>query len=168
MRWVTQQNIQIDRMAAGWLICRFADPGAEVVFVPKGDASSITDGIPFHFDGAEFSNRDGLSTFETIVRKYGLAEKDPVLATLGPIVRAANDMHGPIRWGKPVAEALPADAPAEAALLHAALHGARSIAKTDDEALSRASAILDAVYAGLALRGKITHPRATEKAEAAS
>ncbi|HEV2010510.1 MAG TPA: chromate resistance protein ChrB domain-containing protein [Candidatus Limnocylindria bacterium] len=156
MRWVTQEHVQVGRMCAAWLIERFVDPDAQIVFGPKVPAAEVTDGTPFHLEGGEFSNRDGRSTFEWIADAYGLSEKDPVLAALGPIVRAADEMHGPIRRGLSAREAMPPHAPLEAAGLHAALHGAGHLAADDADAVARSSAILDATYAGLGLRGKVT------------
>ena len=156
MRWVTQDRVQVGRMCAAWLIERFVDPEAQIVFGPKVPATQVTDGTPFHLEGGEFSNRDGRSTFEWIVDKYGLAVTDPVLAVLGPVVRAADEMHGPIRRGLSAREALAPGAPLEAAGLQAALHGAGLLAADDADAVARAAVILDATYAGLAARGHAT------------
>src|SRR5260221_12028973 len=36
-RWVTRERPKIDRIACPWLIARFIDPGAEVLYVPTKD-----------------------------------------------------------------------------------------------------------------------------------
>ena len=35
MRWITRQNVKVDRVACPWLIRRFIDPEAEFLFVPE-------------------------------------------------------------------------------------------------------------------------------------
>lgn len=154
MRWITQQNVQIARLASAWLIRRFVDPEAEFSFVPRGtEASSVTDGTPFHLPGAELASRDERGTFEMILDKYGLAERDAALAELGPIVRVADHIHGPVGMrGVPVRDVLPGDAPPEAAGIHALLHGSRLVAANDLDAMERAASALDAVYASLQAR----------------
>jgi hypothetical protein len=33
MKWVTRKRIHVNRVATGWLIRRFLDPGAAILFV---------------------------------------------------------------------------------------------------------------------------------------
>ena len=35
MRWITRENIKVDRVACPWLITRFVDRDAEFIFVPE-------------------------------------------------------------------------------------------------------------------------------------
>jgi len=35
MRWITRENINVDRVACPWLIERFVDADAEFLFVPE-------------------------------------------------------------------------------------------------------------------------------------
>lgn len=93
------------------------DPEAEFTFVPRGtDAAAVTNGTAFHLPGAELAHHDGRSTFEAISTRYRLGDRDPILAELGLIVRAADELHGPVAFrSTPVREALPAGAPPEAA-----------------------------------------------------
>jgi len=37
MRWITRENIKVDRVACPWLIKRVVDPQAEFVFVPGSE-----------------------------------------------------------------------------------------------------------------------------------
>jgi hypothetical protein len=37
MRWITRENVKVDRVACPWLIKRFVDPEAEFLFVPESD-----------------------------------------------------------------------------------------------------------------------------------
>lgn len=156
MQWVTQERVQVDRLASAWLIARFVDSAATFAFVPRGTlADQVAEGTPFHLPGTEPAHRDGRSTFETILDRYGLAVADPTLAELGRIVRAADTLHGPVAFrGVPVQEALPPEAPPETAGLQAALHGVRLQATDDHDAIDRASAVLDAVHAALRARAE--------------
>ena len=154
MLWVTQENVQVDRATSAWLITRFIDPHAEFAFVPKGtDATTVTNGTPFHMPNAELRKRDGKGTFEVFLETYGLREKDPVLARLAPIVIVGNRLHGPVnvRGGR-LEDALPGDAPPEAAGFMAALYGNRLLAKDDLDQFRRAGELLDALYAALKAR----------------
>ena len=35
MKWVTWQNVGVDRIGCAWLIRKFIDPSAEFLFVPE-------------------------------------------------------------------------------------------------------------------------------------
>ena len=37
MKWVTRERPKVDRIACPWLIRRFIDPTAEIVYVPAAD-----------------------------------------------------------------------------------------------------------------------------------
>lgn len=87
MRWVTRAGCHVDRTACAWLIQRFVDPAAEFVFV--ADPSTLpADATPFDIAGHPFSHHDGDSTFEVMVRHYGLT--DPAVTDLGRIVHEAD------------------------------------------------------------------------------
>ncbi len=87
MRWVTRAGCHVDRTACAWLIRRFVDPAAEFVFVT--DSSRLpSDATPFDIPGQPFSHHDGDSTFEVMVRYYGL--DTPGLVALGRIVHEAD------------------------------------------------------------------------------
>jgi len=48
MRWITRQNVKVDRVACPWLIRKLVDPDAEFVFLPqKIDWSRVRDGIVY-------------------------------------------------------------------------------------------------------------------------
>ena len=70
MRWVTWQDVGVDRIGCAWLIKRFIDPDAEFIFVPPG-ATPLPEGAePFDIPGTRLSHRRGHSSFHTIVRAY--------------------------------------------------------------------------------------------------
>jgi hypothetical protein len=39
MRWITRENVKVDRVACPWLIKRFVDADAEFLFVPDRNSS---------------------------------------------------------------------------------------------------------------------------------
>ena len=81
MKWVTWENIGVDRMACIWLIRRWIDPRAEFLFVPVS-TSSFPNGVePFDIPGARFSHHRGHCTFHTMLKEHDLT--DPTLARRG-------------------------------------------------------------------------------------
>lgn len=91
MRWITRERPKIDRLACPWLILRFLDPGAEIVYVPAGQVLEVatrTAAIPFDIPGVELSHEGPLCSFDAFLKKYRL--RDPALARLAEIVRAAD------------------------------------------------------------------------------
>src|SRR5213075_3166298 len=96
MKWVTRARPKTDRIACPWLIRRFVDPDAEIMYVPSGDVLAAAEREGAHsFDapGAEFDHRDGKCTFEVLIEHFDL--QDPTLARLARIVHAA-DISGEI------------------------------------------------------------------------
>jgi hypothetical protein len=78
-------------VACPWLIKRFVDSEAEFIFVPKSqvkDVAAKEEAIPFDAPGAELDHRNGLCTFDAIIKKYGLTDK--ALLRLAKIVNAAD------------------------------------------------------------------------------
>jgi uncharacterized protein YjiS (DUF1127 family) len=91
MKWVTRERPKIDRIACPWLISRFIDRAAEILFVP-GDAVLATAGLtgatPFDVPGAELSHVTGRCSFDAFLDKYRL--DDPALRRIAAIVRGAD------------------------------------------------------------------------------
>jgi hypothetical protein len=89
MRWITRQNVKVDRVACPWLIRKFIDPEAEFVFLPQEtDWSGIGDGILYDVPGCELGHHGEDVSFNSVLQKYHLT--DPALTLLGEIVRAAD------------------------------------------------------------------------------
>ena len=86
-RWATRRGIHIDRASSAWLIARFIDPSAQFVFV--ADPSEVpADATPFDMAGVDLSHHGNECTFETLLRRYELA--DPVLWRIAEIVHEAD------------------------------------------------------------------------------
>ncbi len=82
-RWVTRQQLFVDRLATIWLIKRFIDGRPRFAFIAEGEA--IEEGIAFDIYGAEFSHQGDDCTFETMMKRFGLGD-DPALRPLAEIV----------------------------------------------------------------------------------
>lgn len=91
MKWVTRERPKIDRIACPWLIRRFIDADAEILYVPAADVLRVAqqqDAIPFDVPGVELTHDGPRCSFDAILKKYGL--DDPALVRLATIVRAAD------------------------------------------------------------------------------
>src|SRR5438552_1821252 len=56
MKWVTRENVQVDRVACPWLIKKFVDPKAEFLFVPVDQVMTVAEregAIPYDVKGVE-------------------------------------------------------------------------------------------------------------------
>src|SRR5436305_2181811 len=89
MKWVTWENIGVDRMACGWLIRKFIDPNAEFLFIAMGQHGLPEGAEPFDIPGVRLSHHQGHCTFHTILREYQLIE-DAVLQRIARIIDEAD------------------------------------------------------------------------------
>jgi hypothetical protein len=136
MKWVTRARPKTDRIACPWLIRRFIDPDAEILYVPTADVLAVQDrqdALGFDAPGARYDHRDGKCTFEVLIDEYDLGA-DPALARLARIVHAA-DINSEIHTD-PFAPALLALA-----------SGGLDVEPDDHRLLERAGFVYDALYA---------------------
>lgn len=137
MRWITRQNVKVDRVACPWLIRRFVDPEAEFLFVPEDqllDTARRKGATPFdanRFPEIKLNHRGQRCTFEAILDDFQLS--DPALQRLGLIVRGA-DVKGQEQ------------ASAESVGLRAIAHGFALSGVSDQERLAREFPIYDALF----------------------
>ncbi|MHB1527256.1 MAG: chromate resistance protein ChrB domain-containing protein [Candidatus Dormibacteria bacterium] len=92
MQWITRARPKTDRIACPWLIQRFIDTEAEIVFVPPPEVLSraeAEDGHSFDAPGAEFTHRGNQCSFEVLIDRFDLGG-DPALVRLAKIVHAAD------------------------------------------------------------------------------
>ena len=138
MRWITRENVKVDRVACPWLIKRFVDRDAEFLFVPEGElltAAAREDATPFdatRFTEVTLNHRGDRCTFEAILEDFKLS--DPALHRLGRIVRAAD-----VKGQESVAP--------EGLGLRAIAQGFAALGIPDDERLRREFPMYDALYA---------------------
>src|SRR5450756_3226591 len=75
MQWVTREHPHTDRVACPWLIRKFIEPNAEIVYVPAAEVlpyAERTGAISFEAMGARYTHRDGRCSFEVLVEDYNL------------------------------------------------------------------------------------------------
>lgn len=84
--WVTRPRPEIDRVASAWLIRRFIDSTATFVFAPAAD--SVPNAFPFDFPDVEFSHHGEDCSFETLLRRFSIADK--ALRKIGEMVHDAD------------------------------------------------------------------------------
>lgn len=84
--WVTRPRPEIDRVACAWLIRGFIDPKATFKFSTQADP--IAGGIPFDYAHGEFSHHGEDCTFETLLKRFGIADK--ALRVIGEMVHDAD------------------------------------------------------------------------------
>ena len=91
MKWITREHPKIDRIACPWLIKRFIDQDAEIIYVPFEQVivkANELDAIPFDLPGVEYSHYDDECTFDYFLKKHKL--KDEALDRIAAIVRGAD------------------------------------------------------------------------------
>jgi rhodanese-related sulfurtransferase len=89
--WVTRSRPKIDRIACPWLIRRFIDPGAIILFVASPEVGPVGErynAAPFDIENVFWSHRGELCTFDVMIEEFGLVT--PPLLRLATIVRAAD------------------------------------------------------------------------------
>jgi hypothetical protein len=97
MKWVTREHPKTDRIACPWLIRKYIDPGAEVVYVPKDEVLSYAEregATSFDAPDARYTHRDGLCSFEVLIEAYNLGG-DPALALMAKVVHGADVSEDP-------------------------------------------------------------------------
>jgi len=132
-RWVTRNRPRIDRIACPWLIRRFIDPNAQFLFVPTSEVTAVADrfnATPFDIENAEFSHQGDLCSFDSFIQSFKLSHL--ALDRLASVVRAADTDHP--------------EQSAQAAGLLAVSVGMSRLHKNDQDQLSAALPIYDALY----------------------
>jgi rhodanese-related sulfurtransferase len=144
--WVTRRRPKIDRVACPWLIRRFIDAQARILYVDPPEVQNIAadiGAIPFDIEGIEISHEGERCSFDTMLKLFGL-EGEPSLARLALIVRGADTARP--------------DLAAEAAGLHAISLGLSALAGDDDHGmLERGFMVYDALFAWLRLAAQERH-----------
>jgi hypothetical protein len=139
MKWVTRKRIHVNRTATGWLIRRFLDPEAEILFVEPDEVAPRQESEPalgFDAPGATLPHQDelGRCSFEQLVAQR--LPDDPALERMARIVHGA-DFPEQI-------ETTP-----ESAGLWAISQGFTDVGTDDEDILDRASFLYDSLYAHL-------------------
>ena len=140
--WVTRAGVYVDRIASAWLIRRFLDPAARFRFVGPGDAVGPSE-IRFDMFGGEFTHEGDRCTFETLVRRFELA--DAALVAIGEIVHDIDLKEE--RYGR-----------RETAGIESVVKGIGLGTDDDRERLERGIPVFDGLYARLRSDNPIPSP----------
>jgi hypothetical protein len=138
MKWITRENVKVDRVACPWLIRRFIDPQAEFLFVPEEQVLALAaqhEAVPFDMPRnpeLKFTHHDGLCTLEVLIREFKL--EDAALHRLARIVHGAD-----IRGEEHAAPEAPG--------LKAIAEGFAALGIGDEQRLSHGFPVYDALYA---------------------
>jgi len=127
--WATRARPWVDRLASAWLVKRFIDPKARIVWL-KDPKRCPRNALGFDFDGATFTHVGARVTFETLLVSFSL-EDDKALLQLGGLVHYLDV------GGVPVAEA---------SGVEALVKGARASIADDNKLLNEASRLFDHLY----------------------
>ena len=139
MKWVTRRRIHVNRTATAWLIRRFLDPEADILFVEPehvADVQRRTEAVGFDAPGARYPHEDeeGRCSFEQLVVER--LPRDPALRRLAQIVHEADFPDE-------------AQTQPEAPGLWAISQGFTDVAHDDPDIVARTSFLYDSLYAHL-------------------
>jgi hypothetical protein len=143
MKWVTREHPHTDRIACPWLIRTFIDPAAEIVYVPRDEVLAYAEregAISFDAEGARYTHRDDLCTFEVLIEDHDLGS-DPALAIMARVVHGADVSED-------------ADSTPQSRGLEAIARGFMDLGVTDQEQLRLELPVYDALYAWA--KGQVT------------
>ena len=78
MKWITRQNVKVDRVACPWLILRFIDLQAQFLFVEESrllESAARENATPFdapQLSEVKLNHRGVRCSFEAIIEDYHL------------------------------------------------------------------------------------------------
>ncbi|HEX8023797.1 chromate resistance protein ChrB domain-containing protein [Mucilaginibacter sp.] len=147
MKWITRERPKIDRIACPWLIKRFIDKEAEIIFMPFEQVLTKADelnAIPFDLPDVEYTHYEDQCTFDYFIKKHQL--KDAALSRIAAIVRGADtDRH---------------DFAPQSAGLEAIFSGLAYNIKDDQELLELGMTIYDGLYSWAKHLHQLKHTQA--------
>jgi hypothetical protein len=138
MKWVTWENVGVDRMGCAWLIGKHIDPKAKFLFIPTAEKELPKGAEPFDIPGVKLSHHGGHCSFHAILREYQI--EDSVLHRIARIIDEADTVQE-------------ACVEPTAAGLDMICEGLRLISSDDSAALERGVVIYDALYSRLKAQG---------------
>lgn len=136
MKWVTREHPHTDRIACPWLIKKFIDKDADIVFVSRDEVLPFAEregANSFDAPGAKYTHRDGLCSFEVLVEEFELVS-DPALELVAKVVHGADVSED-------------ADATPQSRGLEAIARGFMHLGLSDQEQLKLELPVYDALYA---------------------
>jgi len=132
--WVTRPRPGIDRVVSAWLIRRFVAPDAKFAFVDGARPPGPRD-LPFDMPDVEFGHHGADCTFETLMRRFGIADRG--VAALSRVVHDLDLKEA--RYGMP-----------ECAAVSRVIDGLRIAYSNDHELLEQGIVVMEALYRSFA------------------
>ncbi len=148
MNWATRHHIHVNRTATAWLIRRFLDPQAGILFVEPEDVAELQRSkaaVGFDAPGARYPHKDdrGRCSFEQLVHER--------LGQDAGLLRLARIVHGADFPDEPSSEP-------ESTGLWAISQGFTDVGHDDPDIVARASFLYDSLYAHLQREARMTGP----------
>lgn len=127
--WATRKPLWADQLGSAWLIRRFIDPEATLVWLDKNQACPEK-AIGYAFDGASFCNSKDKVTFEEILASFKL-DQNAALARIGRLIHALDAGDSQV---------------AEAAGVQTLLQGAIRRTDSDEQLFAETELTFDLLY----------------------
>jgi len=127
--WATRTRPWVDRLACAWLITRFIDSKAKLLWI-RTPTDCPAGALGFDFDGATFTHIGARVSFEVLLASFGL--ETPALKRIGTLVHFLD--VGGVQ-------------PPEALGIETTLAGLRDTVSDDDQLLALAGHIFDGLLA---------------------
>jgi len=148
VKWITRSRATIDRIACPWLIKKFIDEDAEIIYVAADKVEELAkelNAIPFDVRGVgkyyhRGEGKEMKCTFHVLVEEFGLDKEmwGPALLMMADIIDGAD---GPDPDKTPLSRGLQAIA-----------QGFRLTTENDYDSLEKQWAMYDALYAYCCMR----------------
>ena len=126
--WATRSRPWVDRLASAWLIRRFIDHQAQLLWLDN-TRHCPPQAVGFDFDGATFSHVGARVTFETLLAAFAL--ETPALRRLGALVHRLDTGGAPVP---------------EADGVECVLSGMRSALSNDDQLFLAAAGVFEGLW----------------------
>jgi hypothetical protein len=130
--WLTRPRPGIDRAGSAWLVRKFIDPKAKFVF--GMEAGKRPEAVPFDMADVEFSHHGDDCTFETLVKRFGIADKR--------VLRMAEMVHDADLEDEKFQRS-------ECIGINAVLTGWARASMSDDELLAKGIECFEGLYEGV-------------------
>jgi hypothetical protein len=127
--WATRKPLWADQLASAWLIRRFIDPEATMLWLDKYQ-DCPENAISYGYAGATFCNSKNKVTFEEILASFRL-DQNASLVRIGALIHALNAGETKV---------------AEAAGVHTLLQGASRRTESEDQLLAETEMTFDLLF----------------------
>ncbi len=132
--WITRPGVKVDRISSAWLICRFIDPEARLLFVDQDRYTHQPGEVRFDMFDGEFTHEGDLCTFEVLLSHAKLNNR--ALDAMAEIVHDIDLKDN--KYQRP-----------ETSGIAAMISGITGLNTADEQRIEEGARLFEAVYAGL-------------------